>query len=1382
MAEPITIQEAAFRNNQLFVENQLRSRVALTPSYLDEEGSPSLSIPSTNFFSATGLRVSRGASEIGSASYIPGIGSGAEIFARASRKTDRLLPIPEQDGLVYTPEGAIQRDQANGKQLFEAFDPFVQDLFEMYGAKDNFTEDIDYDETVRRFNEISNSISINQRLDRYAEERPFLYGLAGAAAFGSNVVTDPLTYVTLGVGSAARKAAITQAGKIAAKAGATQSVRTGVKQSFMNIVANAKANNISLTQSMILNVADGNKVAVYGWLGSAGAASGLGFDYLTQRAEYANRAGLGYEQGTFGEEYSLARAGVSTLLGGFLASVGARTISGRQLVPTNMTVASLNPNNLASRMTLSQLRNGSVRAEATANLQNIAGWDRVEAYMDGVYSRDDADIVDIYLDDWANSTDPNKPTETEVIDFIMKVPTPNELADFVSAVPTNRPKDTAVSRAVDNLEAKEAQVREARRTSSKDTRKLEKERDKMLEDLQSARSALFFHRSPTKINPQTGVAEINEAAKAAAKSADVISTPTTVVDIYDAPQNRVKVLDDRLAEDRTKMTEAGMSTYHRGLIRRNIYDLFAIIGGAFTPAGTARKITKASPGSDAEMLDLQIAQLISLVDSNGTETRVLRPDGTAVKTQWVRTMRDRHKRVVISRELKQLTKGLDPEAAQNFYRKAMQVRSTGTKSADAKINRAAEIVGDFYDDYSRRGSSAGAMKRVIGNYVKVRVKQGLDGVRDAGSVHRMALAYRDYLWKHYYQSGDELHLGTLAEIGVIDRNTGKLTAGYSAVSTSMPKKLADLNPTYADKYNNTIMLQLEEEAKVSFNRKMGRKASGEYDPIVDLDKQPYVYRERSAGARKIEQDFYLSDEAYVTGLVDYDLPEMLRMYDNSFGHTIRETETLREAFGTPARWEDVIDVLEARNRNTAASDAGFEARQTAIKSLKANLDMIRNRGLETDALNPLYAFQDMLTNMRTALTNAGLVITMSPEIAMTISRTLFRPSEIPTAIKSVLKGLPFGGAKEEINMLGLNMDFEDGISRFFGDNLNVYAGGNKTLTAAVDTTRKLSDLARTVFFEKFVTERLRLVTFNVEHHRAARYMLKNIDEKFAELQRLGGQFTDTSGKEFKAAARAAGFGSDWQTARDLREIGMFTPEGLDALKAVRARTDGKHYTARDYLSLITLEKDPVARKQLEFFYNEMHDYIRNRTDSIIVTASPSTRLQLNKTPPYLRPHIQFLSYVTAWFNNFLFRGSRDPLTLFAAGIGAHVMGEAISSAFRDVVYNGKSPETVIEDWEENSAKKTAAIISRVPFTGAGSDFVTPFMQAISGDRIQAPAGAPSLSLISNIARTGQRNVKAALEGEFDAGDLVRDLARFNPLQGWYVQGIGRAIHGFEDVE
>jgi hypothetical protein len=1679
MAEPISLNETILRAEQNRINNIIAKTSGWLPTFLDGDG-PSFTQPSTNFPQAVGLRVRRGALQLGEASYIPGIGSVAEMIARAGvdSSDDNLPPFQMTEGRIVLENGVtVDPEEATGSQLYDSLDPIVKQILLQNGyTKDNFA-DADYDKFRERYNNASHFIRVNDRLDAYEKARPGLYWTAGAAAFGSNVLTDPLTYLSLGT-ARGLKAVGTGLAKEAAK----ETVESKVKQTVIRLAADMKVNNLDIGQALVRLGTDGNKVAAYSLYAGIGGSLGATQDALSQYFEYEERLDQGFKESF---NYDPMRGAFSTLLGAAFASWGGLHLNKAVTVPTNKAVAALSDTTLTGNVVRSLLRRGSIQEDAIADLKSISGWDRIQAYLDGVYDEEDAAIIQLYLDDWTNApserfiqepvagieyvdmsvdsrgkgvqyhgatseikglsegyymdtniyggantfyttdaldiasgyhrksktgvtyrveektnvkffdmekalsakevetlipkddivadamsslresgvSSPNlrqimdeirnlsrdygfstveitdlfsaitynlkeqgfggmqhigglktgrqqhtvkiyldpanqislkrvedvstiptrvepifRRSEEDVREFMLTVPTPNELIKFIGGEDVK----TAVGASMSELSDLNAKIRDlkSKGIGGKELEQAEIARTKILEDLEQASQSFRFKKTPTKktttsvlpeapknakpykaigyrgakdgqqtlgnaefFSPDRKVAEayagpdgvvtqqdidfkqalvadnwvdarlavglkktnsmqdlidravslgydgivfakhrngpefvrlktetttrtsvsLSEEAQKASAAVQTIMQSVEPLTIYMDQKQRLALMDGLIARNAVEATDGQMTTQQRGLIRKYLFDKTDFFGGAFTPGGVSRSLTK-----KGNWMDLLIAQMISAVDMHGSDTYIAREFGEAVPSLHWRTMMDSADRRKASAEarviLNKYRKNANLKAS--VERDAMRIASGDTVPSASEDSKAlAEIIRGFFDRRGSRGVQAGALKDLLTNYVHIRLVKHPSEMDGGNLITKLGRLYSNYLYTKHY-SGENLHLGTLADMGLISKD-GKPLQGLD----SIPTKRSQLTPEQLVDYNTRLNRQLEIEAEYSFRKRLNRRSSDKYDPAVTGDDTPYIYREQSAAARKIEQEFYLSDEVAELGIVDYDILNNMRAYDNSFGSKIRTTELLKEIYGVPTRWEDMMDVLRRRVESNSSHE-NYEIRKRGLQRLEAAYDMATHRGYRTDS-DPIAGLNDMAVSLRAATTNGRVVLSMAPEQFGLLARAIFKPAEIVTLVRDM--ATMFGKLrKADIEDFALTHMYEDEVSRFFGDALDSYKAESGALGDTVVGFRQFSNGIRKIFLEQYVTEQNRRVAFNMVFSNAYRKIIKNPDR--AAL--LGADFADA--KAFKKAAREAGFAGEADTARLLRMAGIARPEVVEGLKLLKQKAKGRN--PRAVLSAIAEETDPVARQQMESAYNAVFRYSRQKVDEIIVTPTPATRLDLTKTPEFLRPHIQFLSYRVAWFNSFLFRAGSEPIGLGLGLIGAAALGEAMNMVSYDILYGGTSPEDVVKEWEDNPMGKTAEAVARVPIGGAYSDVWGLALDAMTGNRSVQPSAIPSRSMISNFMSTGGSNIRKMIDGDLSATEMTQDLSRYNPLQGWYLQIFLRGLQGFENTE
>lgn len=1055
-------------------------------------------------------------------------------------------------------------------------------------------------------------------------------------------------------------------------------------------------------------------------------AGGLAFDGASQYAEYIHRTqNLGYEEEF---EYNYLRGGMSMLVTGGLAALASMPRGIRPKGITNQDIINHSPASLIGVRTLNKTRNGTVSASARADLVEVDALTRAEKWVMAAYNnKQAAEIMELLtLGEFSTKAgQQGRVSFSEIGTFFSKAPTFDEAKAFLMNK-SSGDTDTAFHVLMKEQRDLQKDLILAKQAGDTDlTKKLQKQL-RVLENKRRGLTSLFEFREGT------------EGYKYKAIIDDVPAT-----DIYNPIEDRLFRLRNLLALRKEDLPESTQGNIDK--ITSRIFDFLARLGSQGVAARDYQKMAKLGDNPIAQ----HVARMIGAIDSRIANDFYTTPDGMAVRTVEQNIALFSLKRSNFVNIYYRVMKNKTREQREAIGREVMQAR-TGTKETNEISQEARELLPSFskyYDDMANIGTANGSIRNRIDNYVNIRLKPDLTNETIKDISNKLAKFWKD---RRYSDPHHKAHIGTLIKIKVLDTD-GKIIDRERYPKRNSARFFEDLTPDDQQRYLDNLDATLREEAEFAVQRRLGRDKGNPEDPVVRDEGRQVQYRTDNRASRVIEQEFWVQDD--MIQYLDTELSETMKSYESSMGTYIARQETMTDIFGEPVRFDDVISVLRSEaNKMDNTSDI----KQDILDAIEALEGMgQRVTGYRSRKATGLQKIFQPVLDIASGVIRQGVVIPMTTEVSVVGFSSIFRPSEARLMVQHLAETFKFTRVREDLMALGHALDYERAKDRFFGH--SPYDPANAIGRGA----RWFKEKSTIWFGEEGLTNRLRRFSTSAFYMRTGRKLMSVADK----LENLDIKIDPQDVGSLSAAARKAGFGGDAAFARDVRRVGLATPRARKAIKRFK-EIDKESLNHPDNARQIAMkETDPELREAMLEVAESVGILARERTDRFVVKRSSGTEFRDNDELGAAL--LQFLTYPTSWFNAYLKRGSQGPNHQLAGYMVAYLLGEVTASIIRDVVYKGKTPEEILEEWDQDFYKKMGTIAQRIPIAGPWSDFVVaPITSMVTGGPTRFSIGSTAAGSFAERSVSGTISVlRKWINGEPVDPQQLKNATRMLPFLG-----------------
>lgn len=672
--------------------------------------------------------------------------------------------------------------------------------------------------------------------------------------------------------------------------------------------------------------------------------------------------------------------------------------------------------------------------------------------------------------------------------------------------------------------------------------------------------------------------------------------------------------------------------------------------------------------------------LRSMLDDNGLDSFVTRPDGTAVPTAYMRAKQIQGMRTrlmsVIEQHMGEM-KSSNIQHHEEVGSRVLQAVDQGLSLDNPAEQAIVTAVRKYMDDMGQRAAKSGVLPNLIENYLPVRLKRVMTSEEITTIADIIVGRWMDRFDPKKLNTAP--HRGTLEDIGVTVK--GELSDSAKANYENPPVLLAELTGEDYKKYVNRLKTVLTSEAETALRRKNGGAAETINDVMEgNLDTRAY---QDAASMRRIEQSVWYSDEVLSMGLVDTNIIHMSYDYERTVGYWTALQETMQETFGEPLHWQDAMAYL----KQLAGDDP--ESRKL-VNELERREKIAGNR-LRPAEQNQFLDFVNSFTRMITF--GAVPVTIVGTEGSVGLARILGRGNirQMAQYMKILLSRVD----RDMLRRFGAASDLEYDDSRILGAAMVDAMDTNYSQSALVRGMRRLEDATRKFGLEMTMTRRLKTLHFYMssgilDDYRGNLGKLKALDQRFDRTSAEGE-------KAFRAAARQAGVRLD--QAQKLVESGVVSGRNLDAAEAF-TKLDKNILTRVPDMEARLKELPAELQQAGRELIDSLTDFGIKDAEAFVTTVSPNSIMRSDHA--IANAFLMYTSFPAAFAQRTLTRA------LAGAGVGnwkgyaylgVYLFGEMFSNALRRILYNGDDPQTIFDEWEEDPVNMAAASLLRVPLFG-----------------------------------------------------------------------------------
>lgn len=1302
-----------------------------------EDGRATFQKPSSNFFQVIGNKLYRdqAASDDFTIFQKSVARSGAEALASVM-ENELKAPIAEVDGMLLLPTGLVPMDKASARDAFSTLPPADQLSLEQTGITAdslvymgiNTAQDLaDKWSTVvhiqrahfliEDFNERSNGVTkvINT-----------------VATVGVNMITDPTVWLTLGYAAIPKttaKTAVTQATKQATRMGFIDTLaRDGV---FPAIMRNSLIGEKVIAARVLNALAYGTANASIGATVSAGAQSS---DITSGLADPSR----GYEFSTVG---TLLQGSLGALFGDFaIRSAGMRA----RALTRKAYRASIGEyeHGLVSHYMKAQERLNYRHPDEVMKDVDIGSIEAVEDALKYLY-----DSVQLkHITDWLEQDE----TITEIdyesfFRYLERNPTFDELEDFM----LNRRwgdeelPDTAYSKLIRDINETEIRVRElgasgatkASREARAHLKALKEQRRVLEEDTLNRTRTSGLYSEFREL--EQGAAPLNtlSAAEESSRYAQIITRVAKK-----ANRNRPRALIPGLRKLANKAN--------------NVLDDLA-----------ATKVS-IHYGSALESI---IGRLTTLIDHNkhAVDEMLTDSEGVNIRSTYFRDHDFRRRRILpITIALEDYTKGMSAAEVQDVGLRIQRARNTGDVSKlNPQESRLLDLMSAAYDEAGSRAVRTGYLENLLPNYTYLIFDTHASGEQKEIFVD----LFVDYMRRGFNPDtpSSPVNINTLERMGHMQYKNGKWVVKGESLE-DVPKTVADLPNSIREDYAKALDESLAEDAHDAFIRRSNRHEENLDDPDFAAEASKRRSNPNNTVSRRIEQDFYLSDEMAASGLINYDILDSVNRYTSSTAYNTFRTEAFSELFGEPVNYMRLIKGIG----QAAANDPGAKDALARLKRIDS-----RNAGRTriNDALTiPATAMQDTASAGVAATVGQAIIQT---ELGGSLVRLAGGARNVTTAVVQFIEAilaLDKRTAKDWMTFMEMETNRFVGSSSPF---LTEDARNNPILKF----TGTLNKVVRIAAGERFFTTLSKNFNFVTTYGKAHRYA-KKLDRiaKAADIMNALGR--DIPEKTLRRIARDAGV-----PVGDLllmRSRGITSRESIDIMRKMLEIDKNALRTPGSFASTIRKLKsaeDRAAARRLDTNLRHMA-----ADDANTFVATPTANTQMTTDHSLTSMMLGFTSFQRSFANGAISRASLAPAWKQIGGLGFLFGTTASVKIAREILYNGESPDTVLEKWEKNPSKELALILGEMPLLGPFNLIPPILMGAGLGSRygLENLADAPALNIIgrqSDAVRTLWNHIREGGSLEDTPASVSRTIERTVPgANFWYARLIAEMGEGFQE--
>ena len=671
---------------------------------------------------------------------------------------------------------------------------------------------------------------------------------------------------------------------------------------------------------------------------------------------------------------------------------------------------------------------------------------------------------------------------------------------------------------------------------------------------------------------------------------------------------------------------------------------------------------------------------------------------------------------------------------------------------------------DFVDDLGTRGLFSGTLKNKFEDFAPMHLNRDIDkGVAHDAFVNAFVRVYSRTF------AADDLNapvnLKTLNKMGLLDDSlkTRINPDTDEPFFELIPSKVSELPEDVRKIYQDSVEDSLRKDASEAYHRLIGQAGT---EDISLSDSANYIVRTNSINSKKsrrLLQEVLIDDEVLASGLVSNDLGQITHTYVKGGGYSIVRDEATNQAYGAQVTWNEHVQAMDARSK-------GNQQRTKALNEIK-RLDTRESGRFVLDEQGA--ALTAVTSNIAASLVGGRNFLAILPmELSLGLLRTVVPKSDLVAQVNSIADSIKRIGNKEQLMHLGIIRETEHSGSRFVWQ-VNDHLPDQVAKNPLVVGSRHLSHISRVLFLKRLSTSVGKSFNFGATFYKMHHH--RNRWDKLAGLPKK----LPSDPKELRGLAREVGVEVGELTR--LHRAGLTDPRMIEAAKKVR-EVDAQGLRSPEKLSAVLTKTD--LGEQGNELYRRMNRFASRDADDFVATA---TAADVDLTDrPIMNMITSMLSFNAHFYNSTLTRIGDTPYWK-QAGAWSWLLGSEISlSILRDLLYNGESPETVREKWEEDTVGQLASAIARLPVQGPMSILPAALYAGTTGrvDRIMDNfTGSAALNMVGSsldtIYSAGSDMVE---EGEISPSTYRKINKNIPGVNGWMLRLLDEARTQFEEDE
>jgi hypothetical protein len=1317
----------------------------LTPRFVDDLGNPTpFAETSANVFGAYGSRLNRGSGSVGDAWYLKSLGQVArDVF------DSDYTPLGSVSNGMFLQEGqTIPLEETTAEAVLDSASESQIAFYEASGlTKSDILKRVDNDPVkLQKFHrEFTEFHRHNMLLEGYHRDHGLAYWVAGAGAFATDVVTDPITILTFGAGGIAKGA-----GTATARFAATKSGQTIAKVAGKNTAVSAISKDIATRFQRFARVAaQGDPSLAIAeaiapmqrtWASrvlKAGVTTEVvSTDFLSQYAEHETSVLFGLQADEAEFEWNPVRTFGAGLVGFALSSIAARNMNLRTFSPTAREFIAHNRVHPVSDHLSALIEARRIDADAPLDTDLVADLEGMYDYAHASFGADANRITSLF----ENHPIVDTPGGLRLIArYISQKPTEAELSKFLDDIVANTDLD-GFYRMLDDIDMDEVQV----------------PRTAWLEAKTRLMAAADARRIAAERNDLEGVAKANKELRKAQSQLDAVraqfpkrgSQPNRIQDT----QVREWIADDRAAPLISVDQEA---TQAQARADHVVGKVLASDNITTVPTRAIqrllRRITLQDPNRLARTTERDLANvptsfqklyvmLRGIVDDGGLDSYVRDAEGRQYTAAYRRMGEIRGLRNNMLESIQRhigSDNDFNDALADEIGGEVLLALASKRTLANPKLQLIADEVRKYMDTMAIRGNNSGFLSNILQDYLPVKVYsdrlvQKFDEVADLLTNYWMRRYDPRIAGENVPVNRKLINSDTLNVTEEID---GKRV--FKETGQPVPARVNQLPEEIYERYLEELPGFLRAEAKRALDRKLGRPVDDPFEARVG------ARWESNRQARVIDQEFWYSEDVMRLGVLDTNLNRITADYERGVGWDIALQETMTEVFGEAVTFRQALETLKKLVRKSGNPN---NIEKELIGSLET-VEGFASQRTKSFGNNPFTQFANSFA--RAVTFGSVPMVILGTEGSVAMARILGKGNirRAAKAIHSVMTQM----SNAEMRRAGWALDLEYDASRYFFSAEEMHAANSSgKILGAMHATE---NFIRKFGGEQFITRRLKML-----HYYYSSSVMHEYRNKLGKMENLvNGKWdrsTPEGDKAFKAAAREAGFGSRYDIADALLRTGTVSRETLPVIRAYKemgGETLGNIIEMRRRVDDLPEELQTPARK----FLRGLSTYAQEDAEAFVTSASPNSVFRTNNS--FANLFFMYTTFPMAFVQKSMTRAFRAPALQTVGYLGVYMMGEMLSNNLRRAVYYGESPDDIYEEWKENPLQNFVGVALRAPITGPWAVAPEAFAPLVGANPPGfASGGSPGLGRILGAAKSmGSTVYKAATGGDVRSEDLRR---------------------------